>query len=139
MSTVKATISLTVEVKASMEKVWDAWTDPQHITQWNFASSDWHCPKATNDLREKGQFNWRMESKDGSNGFDFKGTYKEIREKDFISYHLEDGRAVTLHFIDQGDSIKIVEAFEALGTESDKMQGQGWLAILGNFKAYVEA
>jgi uncharacterized protein YndB with AHSA1/START domain len=38
--------SITVEVKvnAPLEKVWDYWTNPQHIVNWNYASEDWHAP-----------------------------------------------------------------------------------------------
>jgi uncharacterized protein YndB with AHSA1/START domain len=37
-------------VKASIEKVWQCWTVPEHITKWNNASDDWHTPFAENDL-----------------------------------------------------------------------------------------
>jgi len=45
-----------------------------HITQWNNASEDWHTPRAENDLKPGGTFNYRMEAKNGSAGFDFRGT-----------------------------------------------------------------
>ena len=28
-------------VSASLEKAWDAWTKPDHIVKWNFATDDW--------------------------------------------------------------------------------------------------
>ena len=64
---------ITVEavVAADTKKVWDAWTLPGHITKWNFASDDWQCPRAENDLRVGGKYAARMEAKDGSFGFDF--------------------------------------------------------------------
>ena len=36
-------------INAPVEKVWDAYTKPEHITKWNYASSDWHSPSAVND------------------------------------------------------------------------------------------
>ena len=57
MITVKTTVT------ASPEKVWDFWTNPEHITKWNNASDDWHCPKATNDLKIDGKFNFTMAAK----------------------------------------------------------------------------
>ena len=64
-------ITVEVLVNRDVRTAWDAFTSPQAITQWNFASADWRCPKAENNLRVGGQFNYRMESKDGSMGFDF--------------------------------------------------------------------
>ena len=52
--------------------------DIHPITEWNVASDDWHCPRATNDLREGGAFSYRMESRDGAHGFDFEGTFVEV-------------------------------------------------------------
>jgi len=138
MSQQKTTISISVVISASLELVWECWTRPDHIINWNFASDEWHCPDAVNYLREQGHFSWRMEAKDGSAGFDFKGVYQEVQTAEFIAYHLEDARRVTIHFEETKSGIKLTEAFEALGNESDEMQRKGWLAILGNFKKYVE-
>jgi len=69
--------SITVEasINSPVQKVWDFYTQPEHIVKWNNASEDWHTPNAENDLREGGRFISRMEAKDGSSGFDFSGTY----------------------------------------------------------------
>jgi uncharacterized protein YndB with AHSA1/START domain len=80
-----------------------------------------------------------MESRDGSMGFDFTGTYQSIVEHREISYIMEDGRSVQIIFTPQEKEILITESFEAEGTHSDEMQRQGWQAILNNFKAYAEA
>lgn len=140
MTTIEKTL-LTVEttVNAPVEKVWTIWTTPEHITNWNFASDDWHSPQAQNDLREGGQFTYRMESKDGSIGFDFTGTYQKIIEHKEISYTLEDGRSVVVLFIANGNQTTVREMFEPESTHPQEMQQQGWQAILNNFKTYVEA
>jgi uncharacterized protein YndB with AHSA1/START domain len=72
--------SLTVSttINAPIEKVWEFYNNPEHMTKWNFASDDWHSPKAENDLKPGGKFKVRMEAKDGSEGFDFTGTYEEV-------------------------------------------------------------
>lgn len=69
----KTEITVSVIVNAPLQKVWQFWTLPEHIKQWNFASDDWHTPKAENDLQVGGKFLSRMEAKDGSFGFDFWG------------------------------------------------------------------
>lgn len=56
-------ITIDAIVEASIEKTWRAYTMPDHITQWNFASPDWQCPRAENDLRVGGRYRARMEAK----------------------------------------------------------------------------
>lgn len=93
-------ITVSTTVNAPIETVWDAWTNPEHITQWTFASDDWHAPSATNDLRVDGRFTTRMEAKDGSFGFDFGGVYTNINGKETIEYSMDDGRKVSIKFED---------------------------------------
>ena len=134
----KVTITVETTVHAPVNKVWEYWTEPQHITKWSFASDDWHAPNAENDLRVGGKFLTRMEAKDGSFGFDFGGVYDEVRINEFISYTLGDGRKVTVTFISQENDTKVIEAFEAEATHSIEQQQAGWQAFLDNFKKYSE-
>src|SRR6266850_8555487 len=99
MATQDKTI-ITVEnaINAPVEKVWQYWTKPEHITQWNNASDDWHTPRAENDLRVGGSFSSRMEAKDGSFGFDFGGVYDEVKTNERIAYTMGDGRKVKITF-----------------------------------------
>ena len=132
-------ITVSTIVGSSIEKVWECWSSPEHIINWNFASDDWACPNALNDFRQNGEFNWRMEAKDGSMGFDFTGRYVEIIDHELIRYTMSDGREVTIEFVRDGNEVTVRESFEAEGTNSDEMQRAGWQAILNNFKSYVES
>ncbi|MCM5663057.1 SRPBCC family protein [Galbibacter mesophilus] len=131
-------ISITTTVNASPVKVWDHWNTPEHIMQWNFASPDWHCPKAENDLKVGGKLTSRMEAKDGSFGFDFEGIYNEITPYEKISYTLLDGRQVITIFEEIDDKTKITTTFEADSQNPIEMQRDGWQAIINNFKLYTE-
>lgn len=135
----KAIITVENTVNAPVERVWEYWTKPEHITQWNNASDDWHTPWAKADLREGGSFSARMEAKDGSMGFEFAGVYDVLRTNEYIEYTLGDGRKVKVNFTPVGKMTKVVESFEAEGTHSIEMQQGGWQAILDNFKKYTEA
>ena len=133
--------SITVEntINAPVEKVWAYWSAPEHITKWNNASEDWHSPRAENDLRTGGKFSTRMEATDGSMGFDFGGTYDEVKTNEVIAYTMSDGRKVVVNFTKVGDQTKVIETFDAEETNPIEMQRGGWQAILDNFKKYVEA
>ena len=85
-------------VDADINIVWDYWTLPQHIVNWNFASENWLCPTAENDLRVGGKFNYRMASLDGDEGFDFEGIYDEVVKHHRISFTLADKRHVDVMF-----------------------------------------
>ena len=135
----KKVITVETTVNAPVAKVWDAWTNPDHIVKWNHASDDWHSPRATNDLRIGGKFTARMEAKDGSMGFDFEGTYGEVKPNEYLEYTIPDGRVVKVSFTDKGDATSVVEQFDAENVHSAEMQQAGWQAILDNFKKYTES
>jgi len=132
-------MKITVEavVPVGVKTVWDYHTDPEHITKWNFASEDWCCPRAGNDLRVGGKYSARMEAKDGSAGFDFEATYDEIVNLETFAYTMTDGRRVITAFeqVDGGTKVKIT--FDAEKERFEEMQRNGWQAILNNFKKYV--
>lgn len=132
-------ISISATVNAPVDKVWTAWTAPEHIVNWNFASDDWHCPKAENDLRVGGKLKSTMAAKDGSFAFDFEGTYTSIEPHKVISYVMPDNRKVDTTFTADGDITHISSVFDAEMENSVEMQQQGWQMILNNFKKYTES
>jgi uncharacterized protein YndB with AHSA1/START domain len=135
----KTEITVQNTINAPIEKVWEYWTSPSHITKWNYASDDWHSPSAANDLRTGGKFTSRMEAKDGSMGFDFEGVYEEVKQHELIKYAMSDGRRVTVAFTNLDDKTKVVETFEAENTNPVELQRTGWQTVLDNFKNYVES
>lgn len=125
-------------ILAHIDKVWDYYTRPEHITKWNFASDDWHCPHASNDMRKGGKFLARMEAKDGSFGFDFEAVYDEIVEGNRFTYTMPDGREVNVTFIADEGKTDLTISFDPETENSIEIQRAGWLAILNNFKKYTE-
>ena len=132
--------SITVEatVNAPVEKVWQYWSEPKHITQWCNASDDWHAPHAENDLRTGGQFSTTMAAKDGSMSFDFGGEYTQVDTNKKIAYQMADGRKVEITFTSQGEQTHISETFDLETQNPEEMQRGGWQAILDNFRKYTE-
>lgn len=131
-------ITIETIVKKPINQVWEKWTLPEHIKEWNNASDDWYTPSAENDLSVGGTFVYKMAAKDGSYSFDFGGIYDEVILNRKIAYTLGDGRKVVIDFTEEDEGVQIVETFEAEGTHSVEMQRAGWQAILDNFKRYAE-
>lgn len=131
-------VTVEVRVERSAAQAWDAFTDPDAVTAWNFAAETWHCPRAESDLRVGGTFNYRMEARDASAGFDFVGTFTEVRPRERLRYRLGDGRDVTVDFIAVGARTRVIETFTAEDAMPAEQQKAGWQAILDNFKRFVE-
>ncbi len=134
----KTTITVVVKINARIEKVWTCFNEPKHIVSWNSASPDWHTPYAQNDFYEGGRFDFRMEARNGSHGFNFTGVYIKIEPYRYIEYKMDDERKVQVVFEPVNGETKVVETFEAEQTYSIDLQRQGWQMILNNFKSYVE-
>jgi uncharacterized protein YndB with AHSA1/START domain len=138
MENTKVKITVQVSVKATIDKVWKAWTTPVDIVKWNAASDDWHTTKAENDLKVGGKFSYRMEAKDGSFGFDFGGTYDAVKTNELIAYTMDDGRTSIITFEQKGKETNIIQTFEAETENTIELQRFGWQAIMNNFKKYTE-
>lgn len=132
-------ITIQVIVNEPIEKIWEFWTKPEHVMNWNNASDDWHCPKADNDLKNNGKFSYTMASKNEAMSFDFEGIYSNIIEFKLIEYTIIDGRKVRISFEETINGVEITESFDPENIHPEEFQKQGWQAILDNFKKYIES
>lgn len=130
-------ITVATLIPTSREDAWRAWTTPEAITQWNAASEDWCCPRAELDLRPGGAFNYRMEARDGSMGFDFRGSFTRVVPHELLAYEIEDGREVVVEFLAGDEGVTVRETFEAEGEHPPELQRDGWQAILDRFARHV--
>jgi uncharacterized protein YndB with AHSA1/START domain len=131
-------IQVSVSVTADKQKVWEYYTSPEHITQWNFADPSWHCPSATNDMKVGGVYKARMEARDGSFGFDFEAIYTEINNQESFTYQFGD-RLATIEFNNKNNQTEVIITFDPETENSIELQKNGWQAILNYFKEYVES
>ena len=118
----KTEITVQARIHAPLEVVWECWTEPEHIVNWNQASADWHTTHAVNDLQPGGLFLSRMEAKDGSMGFDFSGVHENVTLHEKIDSVLGDDRRMSVRFSAVGSATDVVETFEAEETQDIKLQ-----------------
>jgi uncharacterized protein YndB with AHSA1/START domain len=134
----KINITVDTTVNAPIEIVWDLFTEPRHIVHWYSPSGDWHTPRAESDTRAGGKFLFRMEAKNGSEGFDFTGKYIRVEPPNHLEILLDDDRKVKVDFFTELGKTRITETFETENSHSAEQQHDGWQAILDNFRKYVE-
>jgi uncharacterized protein YndB with AHSA1/START domain len=132
LPSLKYKITLETQSKHNPEELWKKLTEPELVKTWNFASPDWGCPNAENDLKVGGEFHYEMAAKDGSMSFDFWGTYTKIEENKTLEFNLGDGRKVSIELIKKPWGCIVVESFEPEQENSLHLQRQGWQAILNN-------
>jgi uncharacterized protein YndB with AHSA1/START domain len=132
-------ITVRTSVNAPIEKVWECWNKPEHITRWAFASDDWEARAAENDVQVGGKFKTVMAAKDRSASFDFAGTYTAVREHELIEYDMDDGRHVKVVFEETPEGVRVTETFDPENENPEEVQRNGWQAILQNFTKYVES
>ena len=124
-------------VHAPLAQAWDALTNPESIREWNHATDDWHCPKASNDLREGGQFSYTMAAKDGSFTFDLEGSFTQVEAPHTLRYNLADGRKVEVSLQETADGVLVAQRFEPEQENPEEMQRMGWQAILDNYGRFA--
>ena len=127
-----------VKVQGSKEQVWELWTNEKFVRIWNVPFQDWHCPKVINDVRTGGTFDFRMEKKDGSEGFNYKGSYTLVIPFARIELLQVDGRKSTVHFTEQDGNTTIIEQFEPEEKTELELQKEFCQSVLNKFKAFAE-
>lgn len=133
----KITVDVTIEKPIAV--VWETWANPDDIMQWNIPFDNWHCPKVDNDLKSGGRFIFRMEAKDGSDGFDHSGIYDTVIQHQLIAYTGDDGRKSEIKFIVHGDTTTVSETFEPEITNPIDMQRDFCQVELHKFKDFTES
>jgi uncharacterized protein YndB with AHSA1/START domain len=108
MDTTKITIQAVVA--ADRQKVWNCYTQPEHITKWNFATDTWHCPAASNDIVDGEKF----------------------------TYTMPDNREIQVSFEQTDDKTRGTVTFDPENENPVDLQRSGWQSILDNFRKYAE-
>jgi len=131
-------ITVQTTIKDSPAACWKTWTDPAAILRFNNPFDDWHTARVHIDLREGGNFYYRMEARDGHTGFDFDGRYDKIIANQLIEYTGTDGRKTITQFIPAAGGTLVTETFEPDTITPLDLQKTFCQNILENFKNYME-
>ena len=142
MATQTTTSSLTITrtIKASADKVFDAWTQPEQIKRWA-APEGVEVQEAQVDLTVGGRYHIRMLSDEGEHNA--VGVYREVTRPTRLVYtwsweekdHDVGETLVTVEFNAQGDNTEVVVVHEGFpAAEARDGHEQGWNGCLDGFE-----
>lgn len=134
----RSPITVQVTIAASLDTCWQIFTNPAAILEFNNPFPDWHTARVVIDFKENGRYFYRMEKKDGSEGFDFAGKYSRINHAKQIEYSGDDGRSTMHVFSKEGHNTRITETFEPDANTPVDLQRLFCENLLNSFKQYVE-
>ena len=129
---------------APRDLVYQAWTDPVHMTKW-WGPEGMSIPNCEIDVQPGGAWRTCMLGEDQSEHW-VQGTYQEVDppEKLVFTWAWEDDgvpghqSTVTIEFHDRGDQTNLILIHQELETtESRDMHGQGWSSSFNCLTDYL--
>jgi uncharacterized protein YndB with AHSA1/START domain len=133
METVKDKVQLEILLSAPIEKVWNAWTDPNQIAKWFGSDPKGKVLKAILNVRPGGLFEVTFKDSDQTEHTCF-GTYSVVREFRNLEFSWawksEPGMEshVTLVFTLEGNFTRMLFSHTNLGKDSQHNYEIGWRA-----------
>ena len=125
-------------IKASPQRIFDAWLDPAMMARFMVPRPDMHVTEATSDPRVGGRFRVVMV---GDKEYPHEGTYKEITRHLRLVFTWEapwsaPDSTVTLTFTPEGDATRVdLTHIRFLSEESRDSHAEGWAGMLAVLEA----
>jgi serine/threonine protein kinase len=145
--TEESTIRLTRSVRAPVDKVFAAWTDPAVMVDWYAPTDDFTTPVAEVDLRVGGSYRVGMKPGDRADVLLVRGQYCRIEAPSALSFTWawdHDPAApetqVTLEFRPKEDVTEVVLTHERFrDPEQRKRHAEGWTGCLNRLARKVSS
>lgn len=133
-----ATILMKRTLKAPVERVYRAWTDPAEVAKWLSPNERWTQPKLVSDLAPGGVRNLTMVHSD-SEQFVISGNYVDVQPNKLISFtwkfhHMpedEPASLVTVTFDPVPEGTELTLKHERIVNDEEKQNTEeGWTGCL---------
>jgi uncharacterized protein YndB with AHSA1/START domain len=138
------TVVESIEIEASPERVFSAWTDPEQLVAWWGDDQTYHTTGWETDLRVGGKWIARGKALDGST-FHVEGEYLRIDRPKQLSFtwkpswSSEASTVVELEFKPTpGGTLLSVKHSGFASDQSFESHNKGWSRVLGWMRTYVE-
>jgi uncharacterized protein YndB with AHSA1/START domain len=140
---VTAVLIVRRSIRASPERIFDAWTEPKHLRQW-WGPKSVECVDAEVDLRVGGHYRIANQFPDGKILW-ISGEFEAIERPHRLVYTWRVGaeqatvERVTVTFEARGEATEIIVMHERIPTEAMRdMHEQGWVGCLDGLVDYLE-
>ena len=131
------TLNVTRLIKATPQRIFDAWLDPAMMTRFMFPRPDMHISDASSDPKVGGRFRVVMV---GDQVYPHEGTYKELIPYSRLVFTWEapwsaPDSIVTITLTPDGDATRVdLSHVRFLSEESCDNQAMGWAGMLVNLE-----
>jgi uncharacterized protein YndB with AHSA1/START domain len=129
-------------IVASPQRVFEAWTDPEHLRRW-WGPRSVTCPSAEIDLRVGGRYRIENRFTDGHSLW-IVGQFEVIAPPDKLvfSWHLEPGSGaaerVTVRFEPRDGATEVIIVHEQIASpESRETHAMGWQECLEGLEQHL--
>ncbi len=147
-SDTKNAMTIRRTINASRQKVFDAWTQPEHLKNWWRANPTWQTEIAEVDLRVGGKYRLGMRDPAQDGPFVCFGEFVEIAPPDKLVYTwswetpgMEVGETlVTVEFIERGEATELVLTHERFpDAQAATRHNQGWSGCINELIEFIES
>lgn len=141
-----ATFNLTIKrtINVPRERVFEAWTDPEHLRRWWAVAEGWTAVIVEVDLQVGGSYRLGMLEPGKDHPYTVGGVYREVLPPEKLVFtwtwernpHDEPGwtpseTLVTIEFLDRGDSTEMILTHDQFPDENMRNEhNQGWEGVL---------
>ena len=146
--TMQNSLTLRRTIRAPRQKVFDAWTQPQHLAHWWRVNSAWTTPIVEIDLRVGGKYRLGMQNPEKPAPHVCCGQFRVVEPPEKLVYTwsweppgMEVGETlVTVEFRDLGESTEIVLRHEKFpNAQAAAEHTKGWTGCLEMLAARLES
>lgn len=124
-------------IEAPRTRVYEAFVNPNDLTQWFHATEGWTTPFAEVDLRLGGTLRIAFQSPDRKHDFVLEGTFTKVIDGWSLAYDMGPDRSVTIDLADDGELTLVRLAFTLEHENTTEQQCEGWTAMLENLNDYL--
>lgn len=145
MTTESLSLSVRRTIKASQRRVFEAWTEPQHLCRW-WGPPGISCPHAEVDLRVGGAYRIGNQLPAGTVIW-IRGEFEAVSRHDQLVYTWTTApvgaatERVTVNFVPLGDAVTEVVVFHEQIPDQDTVDQHlaGWVGCLDGLEQMVDA
>jgi uncharacterized protein YndB with AHSA1/START domain len=138
-------ITIVREIKAPIERVFDAFITPEDLVKWHHAGGGWSTPYAEVNPEVGGLIKIAYANEKGIVEFDLLAVIEEVTRPTRIAYHLQleqfvkdDNRLITIDLQDLNNATQVTVEIDLENINSAELQRQGWTEHIDNLQRLLE-